>query len=112
MAGWVASTATGRPTRQTLAAVIAYWPARGRASQLSQAEMAEVLGVCTRTVRRWTKELEAAGLLEVTRHDADNDPYTGRLDRQTNRYWPVVTDDTGVVDHLEAELLRVLGGGA
>jgi DNA-binding transcriptional MocR family regulator len=53
----------------------------------SQETIARALGMSVATVRRATAELEAAGLLEVTRHRAVPDvDHGGRWRRPTNRY--------------------------
>lgn len=87
MARYVTSVARrGRPTRATLAELLVSFRARGRAAHPSQRWLANKLGVCERTIRRWTKSLEADGSLDVQRHAAHHDPISGRWRRRTNRY--------------------------
>jgi hypothetical protein len=86
-ARYVTSVArAGRPTRATLAQLLAGFRARGQAAIPSQRWLAARLHVADRTIRRWLKTLEADGLLDVTRHAAHHDPITGRWRRRTNRY--------------------------
>lgn len=75
-----------RPGPAQLADVLAGFRARGHAAVPSQEWLAKRLNRSTRTIRRWTNELEAAEHLDVDRHAAHHDPITGRWKRRTNRY--------------------------
>jgi len=87
MARYVTSVARrGRPTRATLAELLAGFRARGQAAHPSQIWLARRLKVNVRTIRRWLISLEGDGLVDVTRHAAHHDPISGRWRRRTNRY--------------------------
>ena len=75
---------TGGPAG--LAALVASFARRGHAAYPSQAWLAERLDVSVRTVRRWTAQLERAGVLAVERRRAHHDHITGRWHRRPNRY--------------------------
>jgi hypothetical protein len=69
-----------------LADVLDGFRERGQHAHPRQVVLARWLGVCTRTVRRWTVELERAGVLDVERHTAHHHHETGRWRRRTNGY--------------------------
>jgi hypothetical protein len=69
-----------------LADVLDGFRERGQHAHPRQVVLARWLGVCTRTVRRWTVELEAADVLDVERFAARHHPATGRWTRRTNGY--------------------------
>lgn len=75
-----------RPGPAALADLLAGFRARGQGAWPSQAWMAARLNVTVRTIRRWTNELEAAGVVDVTRRRPHHHHLTGQFRRRTNRY--------------------------
>ena len=88
-ATWCRSVAISRGRRwcTALIDVLADYGALGPLPYPTQETLAERLGVHERTVRRWTRELEALGVLDVFVSPPQRDPATGQwCRRQSNRY--------------------------
>lgn len=75
-----------RPGPAALADVLAGFRARDRGAWPSQKWLAGTLNVSVRTIHRWTKELEAAGVVDVERRRPHHHHLTGQFRRRTNRY--------------------------
>lgn len=75
-----------RPTPATLAQLLDGFRVRRQAAWPSQQWLATELGVSVRTIRRWTDQLVAEGVLKVTKHNPHHDHITGRWRRRTHRY--------------------------